>query len=371
MPPSRHKLLFYLPSLGDGGGQRLWAALASAFHRAGHHVIFVQDFAATENRDLLDPDIALHTLGRNHLGSVGRLAAVLRETQPDVALSAIAGSNLKLIAAQKLSGVSTKIVQTFHGHNEWQTGWLSYFTARALPLTSRLSARTIAVSEPLKDDLVHTWKSHPGRTFALSNPVFLPSPISVPSADDLKSRPPVILAVGRLADDKDYPMLIEAFARLARPDARLVIVGKGPEEDNIRALISKHGLSDTVTLAGFVPEPWHHYEHAKCLALSSQSEAFGGVIVEALAHGLPIVATRTDGPKHILSSPNLGTLVPVGDAGAMAAALADALDAPGDPAPRLARANQFSMANRFPVYETLIDTVLETEKVKGGDHAHA
>ena len=355
-PP--YKILFYVPSLGDGGGERLWAALASAFHRAGHTVIFAQDFDSDDSRHILDPDIPVFTVGHAHSFAVRNLARVLKKQRPDVALSAIAGSNLKLIAARLLSGTQTKIIQTFHGHHEWKSGRLSYATARSLPLTSRMSARTIAVSEPLREDLVKTWRSTSDKTVFVANPVFLPSPITKPTLNQLNARAPIILAVGRLSPDKDYATLIKAFARLKRKDAQLILLGKGPEENTIMGLVDTLGIKTRVSLEGYVTEPWPYFERAKCLALSSKTESFGNVLVEALAHGLPIVATDTDGPKHILTSPELGTRVPVGDVDAMASALDQHLEAPGDPAPRFARAAEFSMKQRFPAYEALIAEVL-------------
>ncbi len=353
------KLLFYVPSLGDGGGERLWAALATAFHRAGHDVTFAVDVASEDSHHVLAADIPLTILGHNHTYAIRNLARLLKKQCPDVALSAIAGSNFKLIAARLISRTPTKIIQTFHGHNEWKSGRLSYATARLLPLTSRLTARTVAVSEPLRADLVNTWHAKRARTVFIANPVLLPPSITQPTEGTLNARAPIILAVGRLSSDKDYRTLIKAFAHLGQDDAQLIIVGKGPEEASINALIDSLGVKNQVTLAGYVAEPWTYYERAKCLALSSRSESFGNVIVEALAHGLPVVATDTDGARHILSSPDLGTCIPVGDVQGMAEALAATLDDPGDPAPRFERADAFSMDKRLPAYEALIAQVLD------------
>jgi glycosyltransferase involved in cell wall biosynthesis len=117
-------------------------------------------------------------------------------------------------------------------------------------------------------------------------------------------------------------------------------------------------LQGRVDLAGYQPEPWPHYRHAKCLALSSQSEQFGNVIVEALAHGLPVVATNCTGPREILDEGRYGEIVPIGDADALAAAIDRALEAPGNPEPRRDRARSFSFAARVPHYVNLIEEVV-------------
>lgn len=358
----RKKLLFYVPSLGDGGGERLWAALATQFHQMGFNVHFAQDFEGIDNRHVLDPNIPLHTLntssGRGHAASICALANLLGDVKPDVALSAIAGSNLKLIFARILARSNTRIIQTFHGHNEWQTGWLSYITYRLLPITSRIADHTVAVSEPLRLALIKNWKSSAHRTSVVINPVQLPNRIKSMTPQDLIARPPVVLSVGRLSSDKDFGTLLGAFAKLQTSNARLIIAGKGPEQEKLEAMAHALGIVDRVDFPGYVKDPWPYYEQAKCFALSSTSESFGNVVVEALAHGLPVVATKTDGPLHILTSDQLGSLVDVGDENGMARAIDAALLTPGDPVPRQHRAADFSMSAGLQSYARLIADVV-------------
>ena len=94
------------------------------------------------------------------------------------------------------------------------------------------------------------------------------------------------------------------------------------------------------------------------LSLSSRREAFGLACVEALAHGLPVVATDCGGPAEILAAPSHGALVPVGDVAALARALRVALADPGDPTPRQARAREFSLEAARDRYDALIGDVI-------------
>ncbi len=352
------KVLFYTHGLVDGGGERLWSCLASAFKTRGYDVVFVVDFPASDNLQNLDPSIRLHVLGKGHVQAVRKLAGILKDERPAVTLSAIGGSNTKLLAAIALSGVETQPIITYHGYEEWKSGLLSLATYVTLPILSAASARTVAVSDGLRNTLVKTWHSKSGKTIAIHNPVFFPDDTCVASRDELLRRDDVILAVGRLAPVKEYATLIRAFARLKRPNARLVILGKGPEEAKIRALAARLGVADRVSMPGYLPDPWKAYETAKCFVLTSRSEPFGNVIVEALAHGLPVVTTACSGPLEILQHGRFGKIVPVGDDLQLADAINATLADPGDPAPRRVRADEFSFAVRVPAYERLVAEVL-------------
>lgn len=368
--PARPKLMFYTHGLVDGGGERLWACLATAFHQRGYPVVFVQDFEATENLHNLDPAIPVFTLGRGHLRAVHRLTQILKDQRPDVALSGIGGSNTKLMTALSFAKVPTSAILTYHGFNEWKTGLLSLATYAALPRLSQMSARTVAVSSGLREQLVHRWGAIEAKTVCIHNPVFYPQSAPVPSAEELAGRDDVILSVGRFVAEKDFVTLVRAFARLDRPNARLVILGKGPLEGKVRAEINRLGVADRVELPGYSNEPWSYYARAKCFVSSSNSEPFGNVVVEGMAYGLPVVATACDGPQEILRHGIHGRIVSIGDHVQLAHAIADTLDHPGNPAKRRARADDFSFTIRVPAYQALIDEVLAERRSVANQLVH-
>ena len=352
------KILFYTHGLVDGGGERLWSCLATAMKKRGHDVVFAQDFEADENRTNLDSSIPLVTLGRGHFRAVKRLAELLRTEKPDVALSAIGGSNTKLMLAKWLARSPVKSIITYHGFREWKTGLLSLITYLGLPVLSALADCTVAVSDGLREQLISKWGARPEKTITILNPVFYPNAARVPSKAELEARPEVLLAVGRLVPEKDFITLVRAFARMDRPTARLVILGKGPEEAKIIAELNRLGIRHRVSMPGYSKEPWQHYAEAKCFVLSSNSEPFGNVVVEAMAFGLPVVATACSGPQEILRHGEFGRIVAAGNDLQLAHAMAGALDNPGDPAVRRKRADDFSFEVRVPAYEQLIAKVL-------------
>lgn len=357
------KLMFYTHGLVDGGAERLWACLATAFHERGYPVTFVQDFEADDNRHNLAPGIPVFTLGRNHLTATRRLIEILRAERPAVALAGVGGSNSKLMTALHYAKVPTQAVLTYHGFNEWRTGLLSFATYAALPRLSRTAARTIAVSSGLREQLVYRWGANEAKTTCIHNPVFFPQSAAVPTAAELAARDDVILAVGRFVAEKDFVTLIRAIPRLKRKTARLVILGKGPQQGKLEAEIAKLGLADRVSLPGYSREPWKHYAQAKLFVSSSSSEPFGNVVVEAMAYGLPVVATACDGPQEILKHGRHGRIVSIGDHVQLAHAIDDMLDAPGEPGERRKRADDFSFAVRVPAYEQLITDVLAQARV--------
>ena len=116
--------------------------------------------------------------------------------------------------------------------------------------------------------------------------------------------------------------MIRAFAKLGRPGWRLEIAGEGLMRAPLLALIKELRVKDRVTLTGFVSDPFPVFRRAELAVSSSLYEGFGNAIVEALACGTPVVATDCPyGPREILADCRYGTLVPVGDADALAQAI--------------------------------------------------
>jgi len=357
----RRHIAVYVPALIGGGAERVAAVLASALQAAGHRTTLVVDFEAPHNRDFVDPAVERVTLAGAHGGDVIRLARYLGRARPDVALAVGAASNVKLALAHGLARLAartpTRIVLSYHGRSTVGRGRLGWSAYAMAPLLTRYAGRTVCVSDDLATHLADDWHGARARIVRIHNPVATER--ARPPADEaaLRARPPVVVAVGRLSEEKDFPTLIAAMARLERPDARLVICGEGPERAALAQLAVRLGIGARVEFPGYV-DPWGAYADARCFVLSSRSEAFGNVVVEALASGLPVIATDCGGPAEILDGGRFGTLIPVGNVAALAGAIAQALDRPGDPAPRVARAQAFAAEKIAGDYLALFETVL-------------
>jgi glycosyltransferase involved in cell wall biosynthesis len=175
---------------------------------------------------------------------------------------------------------------------------------------------------------------------------------------------PIILGVGRLTKQKGFPYLLRAFRRVrSNVPARLVVVGDGEDRQSLTSLASKLDVERDVAFVGFQRNPYKFMARADAFVLPSLWEGFGLVLVEAMACGAPVVATRCrSGPEEIVSDGASGLLVPPGDANALSDAILNLLTSP-PLARRLStagrrRAEDFRVETSARQYEQLFRSVL-------------
>lgn len=352
------KYLFYMPALAGGGAERVWALLASEFARRGHEVIFAVDYAAPENVDFLDPAVRCVTLPPGHFRAVLGLARLLWREKPDVSLSGIGVSNLKHMLAALMVWRHRRAVISFHGFFPSEPQFLSRLGNELSFVFTRLCGRAITVSDGLRTALIEKHHASARRVMRIYNPVYAAKEADAVTRESLAARAPVILFVGRFHADKDIATLLNAFAKVSFPGARLEIVGDGALRPEMEALAARLGIADRVTFSGYLADPSVAYRRARGLALTSKRESFGNVVAEALEHGLPVATTATDGPSEILEHGRFGAIVPIGDAGALARALDAMLADPGDPAPRIEQAKLFAVDKATDTYLAMTETVI-------------
>jgi glycosyltransferase involved in cell wall biosynthesis len=191
---------------------------------------------------------------------------------------------------------------------------------------------TLAVSNYTRDRLIQEVGLDPDRvkilpnTFTADRFAIAPKPPQLLRRYGLRPDSPVILTVCRLADTecyKGYDQIIKAMPEILRvvPNARYLLVGKGPDRPRIEKLIAEAGVQDAVILAGFVPdeELAEHYNLCDIFAMPSRAEGFGIVYLEALACGRPVLAGNKDGSRDALGGGELGLLVDPDDTAGIAA----------------------------------------------------
>jgi glycosyltransferase involved in cell wall biosynthesis len=282
------------------------------------------------------------------------LMRYLRRERPDVLLSAANSLHATALWARFLTGVRTRLVVRVSTHLS-----RSAVNAQRRPRRLRLwQARffyawtdaIIAVSQGTADDIARLSGIGPERIFTIYNPVVAPT--LVRRMKEHLEHPwftpgnlPVVLAVGRLAPQKDIPTLLKAFARVrAVREAQLMILGEGKERDHLESLARKLNIADNVDFPGYVTNPLPYMARAAVFVLSSAWEGLPGVLIEALACGCPVVSTDCpSGPAEILEHGQYGLLVPVGDDRALANAILSVLTTPPDREPLRERAAMFSL----------------------------
>lgn len=370
--PSRPQIAVFMPSLTGGGAERMLLRLAEEFVGRGLRVdLLLSRVKGDHDRQVPDtlPPLRLRRCsvlrGRTAamaaagadwpcllrpvltplsaswaLRYLPALADYLRTHRPETLLAANSWCNLVALWARRLAGTDTRIVVSerihltdrvrhLRRHARWRhlPGLLGRFYPEA--------AGIVAVSEGVADDIAAATGLPRDTVQALPNPVVSARLHDLAAAAPphpwlAEGEPPVVLGVGRLHPQKDFPTLLAAFARLRRDrPMRLIILGEGAERSRLEHLIAEHGLSRDVDLPGHVDNPFAFMSRGALFVLSSRYEGLPGALIQAMACGCPSVSTDCpSGPREILRDGALGPLVAVGDIEGMTAAMRHALDTP-------------------------------------------
>jgi glycosyltransferase involved in cell wall biosynthesis len=344
--PGQAPIAFFLPSVRGGGAQRVFVNLAQGITARGLPVDFVLSTAQGVFLGDLPSSVRVVDLeARRLLRSVGPLTSYLRRERPRVLVSGISHANLAALWAARMARVGTPVMVTVHNtmsQSTLQRGRVAGALWRQLFRTFYPRACSIvAVSRGAAEDLARSSGLPLERVDVVYNPVITPALMALARAAPdhpwlAPGQPPVVLGVGRLTRQKAFSTLIRAFGEVRRRrEARLLILGEGEERPQLEALVTELGLGNDVALPGFRDNAMAYMAAAKVFALSSAWEGLPTVLIEALAAGARVVSTDCpSGPREILEEGSLGALVPVGDPGALADAILQALDGPAGAIPR-------------------------------------
>jgi glycosyltransferase involved in cell wall biosynthesis len=325
----------YIHDLAAGGVERQSLVLARELQARGMDVTLLVHQLRGELVPLLPAGLPVVSLdGRRTLDDVLRLRRFLRDKRPTVLMSNVDHNNIAAAIATALAGTRTKLVICQHNPLSPDYHATVNWKHRVVPWCYRaLSSHidhAVAVSNGIADELVHYARLPREKVTTIFNAVIghdfearASEPVDHPWLKD-KDRP-VFVSAGRLVKMKDHHTLLRAFAmHLDKHPARLMILGHGPMLSELQALAGSLGITDHVALTGFVENPLPFMRAADAFVLSSRSEGFGNVLVEALGCGVPVVSTDCPhGPSEILAGGKYGILVPPQTPAALACALAD------------------------------------------------
>jgi glycosyltransferase involved in cell wall biosynthesis len=332
------QVLIFRPTLGDGGADRVTVTLLQHLDRAR----FAPSIALARRSGVLidevPPDVPVLDLGAPRLAAaVPYLARAIRERRPDIVVCTAGGANVIAVAAHRLAGSKARLVLSERSslRRRDRSGMRTAVELRLKRFAYRRADLITAVSEGVADDLVELLALDRRRVQVVYNPLIaddLAERAAEPVAHPWFASPdPVLLAVGRLVEVKDYPAMLDALAAVRRSTAaRLVILGDGPLRGELEARSRALGLGDAVAFLGYDKNPYRYMKRARLVIQSSRAEGLPGTLVQSLACGTPVVATDCDhGPREVVRDGVDGYLVPVGDAPALAERVIALL---GDPA---------------------------------------
>ena len=309
-------VLVVLPSLAQGGAERVAVNHLAALHRAGERVRLVLTDGTGEEplRAALDPAIPVTAIGRPRVRDALRtLVALVRRDPPDVILATHTHLNLALCAARTFLPSRTRLVLREPTHAPRLLDGRSTRSRRlAQRVLYRRSDLVLATSTVMEQDL---------RRLVGDRVVLAANPVDVATIRATVIASPVtraatgrrFVAVGRLDTQKSLPDLVRAFASGSTSDDELVLIGDGPVRDEVLALARDIGVAERLRLTGHLAAPWPEVAAADAFLLVSRAEGMPNAVLESLAVGTPAIATdeltvledvRTDAPDGAV------TLVP-------------------------------------------------------------
>jgi glycosyltransferase involved in cell wall biosynthesis len=351
------RLLLVVDSLEVGGAERHVVDLAAALCRKGHEVEVACSVAGGLAQRLEEAGVPFRPLTERlvkrrvspaYARGVGRL---LREKAFDLVHAHIYASAVAAAIATRKTG--PRLVITEHTEASWQTWW----TRRVSRWAHGRAAHTIAVSTPIRRRLIGKDRVPPERVSLIPNAV-------IPADDDPPDlsgtlpdgwlEGPLVGVVARLQPEKGVATFLKAAARVSKasPEARFLVVGGGPLREELLGLAGRLGMEDRVRFLGYRTDARALIGLLDVLVVPSLTEGSPLIVLEAMAAGVPVVASTVGGIPDQARHGEEGLLVPPGDPEALAGAMGELLRDPSR-ARLLGAAGRRRTENEFS-HETLV-----------------
>ncbi|MDP2194287.1 MAG: glycosyltransferase family 4 protein [Alphaproteobacteria bacterium] len=308
-------LVLVISSMRAGGAEKVMADLACHWVQQGHKVTLVT-FTPMEEKPFQPLDARIHHVGLGcyhqsswgipwaFLSAIFRLRKILRQSQPDRVLSFLEAVNFVTLLATR--GLSVPVIVSERSHPAFHRSGFIFNKLRNIlyPFSTRL----IVLNQSIKDFFP---KSFRGFTRVIPNPIKMPEHKKQSQAEIIKH----IVTVGRLSDVKDQATLIKAFKLyvMSNPHSHLTIYGEGPLRPNLEALIHQEGLESHVTLFGKTDQIHQELLKADLFIFPSLYEGFPNALLEAMAVGIPVIASKVAGNQDIIQDSHDGLLFTAGE----------------------------------------------------------
>jgi glycosyltransferase involved in cell wall biosynthesis len=358
-------LAIFIPSLSGGGAERVVLNLIQGFqeYNINLELILAQDDGIWQKQ--LPENCSIVILHKKHVFlCLFPLIRHLRKSIPDILFSAIDNANLVNVLACRLSGKNVKSIISIHQvssefrklHDNRKEKILGKITNVVFPLTDKM----IVVSEEIHKDILKNFRIPDNKIVTIGNPIIKSLDLDRTFDNSVRVKNKyTIVAFGRLAIEKDFGTLITAFNLfLKSKQGQLIIYGEGPERQNLENLCENLGVEKNVSMPGFEADVFGKLRQADLCVISSITEGFGNVIIEAFACGIPVVSTDCGGPREILQNGKFGSLVPIKDAEALNYAMLETASHKIDPALLKERAREYTIENISLKYKQVFFSLL-------------
>ncbi len=316
------RVLHVIDSLHLGGAQEVVQNLATCgTPRFKHEVATMHGRGIYWNR-LRDAGIAVHSLSpHKHLPAyLATLPTLILSTRPDILHCHLIPSNIIAKPLGSLLGVPLVIN---HDHTNDPHRIDNKLLLALDKSTNRFARHIIAVAAACRDFLIRHESIPPEKITLVPNAIDLRrfSPATTSRAEsrtalDLPPDTPVIAGVGRLNPQKNFSLFLKIAAAVSSkfPETRFLLAGEGPEESLLREQAARLGIAEKVIFAGYIPDTRLVYAAADILLMPSRFEGLPMTLLEAMAMGLPVVASNLDGIAEVVTDSCEGFLAPPGEA---------------------------------------------------------
>lgn len=359
---------FFLPSLGGGGAERVLLHIANEFALRGHQVDLVVGDVSGPYRSEISSKVNVVPLNtKRAFYCLVPLAWYVWRRKPNAIMATMMHANvIASVACWITRSKARLILRESNVADVWNGKPLREGKSLLLRLATVFYPKAncvVAVSDGVKRSV--------SAALALpesSKPTVIYNPVISPELYRLASEPfdfktlanpgvPIIVAVGRLVPVKDFATLLRAFALLRETaEYQLIIMGEGGERKTLENLAAELGVVDSVSMPGFVSNPFPIIAEASLCVSSSLAEGLPNVLIQALALGRRVVATDCPhGPDEILESGRWGELVPCGDAQLLSRAMEAALKNTNWQHPNDQWKQKYSVENIVNRYEQLVE----------------
>jgi len=333
----RKKILFVIPSLAGGGAEKVLIYLLQYLNRDSFCPILVVFNEKNAYANQIPKDVVRLNLKKksplDFFRLIIQLSQIIRREQPGFIVSFLTYANYLTLVAN--SCVHHKIPVILTEHNTLSRSLtderLGCIKKRIIKRFYPKAERIIAVSQGVKEDLISRYFLFPNKISVIYNSIDGEriSDLTREKVDHpwFNHKIPLIVSAGRLAAQKNYPLLFKAIAKLKdETNVRLMILGDGEDRSMLEIIAGRLGISERVHFMGFQSNPYKYMARGTIFVLSSSWEGFGIVIIEAMACGIPVISTNcSSGPDEIITNGINGLLVPVHNIDTMAQAISKLL----------------------------------------------